>query len=244
MEISAQLTLQTWMSAAFPTGAFTCSHGMETAISDGRICDAASCQSWIADIIRHGSGWNDAVLIAIAYATVKNHESEEKPTVPSETSRNLEHQVLRYSLAELNDLALALCAGHERLRESTQLGDAFAKSSKSHASEALCAQDLFDDSICLPIAVGVQGAISNIPLEQLLPANVQALGSNLVWISTRLIPLGQSQALDIIRNLQPLVVSVAQQALTSTLDDIGSSTLLADLASLEHEQLNSRICIT
>lgn len=244
MDISAQLTLQTWMSAAFPTGAFTCSHGIETAIVDGRINNASSCQNWIADIIEFGSGWNDAVLIAHAYATVLNNAPKGRHLTASETGCKPDYQALRQSLNELNDLACALCAGNERLRELTQLGDAFAKSSKSYSSEALCAKDLVDGSICLPIAVGAQGALSNIPLEQLLPANVQALSSNLVWIATRFIPLGQTQALDIIRNLQPIVVSLAKQALSSTLDDLGSSTLLADLASLEHELLHSRICIT
>ena len=58
------LLLLTWMSPAFPTGAFAYSHGLEWAIDSGTVADAASVKGWIADLLTAGSGWNDAVLFA------------------------------------------------------------------------------------------------------------------------------------------------------------------------------------
>lgn len=220
LDVSTQLTLQTWMSAAFPTGAFSCSHGMESAIADGRIHNAQSCEDWITGIMQYGSGWNDAVFTTNAYSNSTSKES----------------------LESINALALALCTGAERRRETTQLGLAFAKAAAIESK--LSVLSLIDQDICLPIAVGAQGALSNIPVNVLLPASLQASSSNLVWICTRLIPLGQTQALQIISSLQHVLVSTAKKALDSTLDDLGSCALLADLASIEHEQLHSRICIT
>ena len=62
----ALLSLVQWLSPAFPTGAFAYSHGMEWAISAGDISDAASAEGWLADVLRFGAGWQDAVLLACA----------------------------------------------------------------------------------------------------------------------------------------------------------------------------------
>ena len=56
--------LLTWMSPAFPTGAFAYSHGLEWAIDSGTVRDGPGLTAWIGDLIAQGSGWNDAVLFA------------------------------------------------------------------------------------------------------------------------------------------------------------------------------------
>jgi len=93
------MVLQAWFSPAFPTGAFSYSHGMETAVQDGLITDAASLTSWISCLLAHGSGRNDALFIKAAY------EGDE----------------------EANALCLALCAGKERWQETLELGQAFCR---------------------------------------------------------------------------------------------------------------------
>ena len=93
------MTLQTWFSPAFPTGAFSYSHGMESAIQDNLINNAGSLKSWIALLLSHGSGRNDGLFLKAAYEGV----------------------------AEANALCLALCGSKERLRETTELGRAFCR---------------------------------------------------------------------------------------------------------------------
>ena len=93
------MILQAWFSPAFPTGAFSYSHGLETAIQQGMIDDAATLQDWIAALLSHGSGWNDALLIKAAY--------EGEP--------------------EVNTLSLSLSAGKERHQETAELGQAFVR---------------------------------------------------------------------------------------------------------------------
>ena len=58
------LRLLTWLSPAFPVGAFGYPHGLETAVRDGAVSDATTLPAWIAGLIEHGSGWTDAVLAA------------------------------------------------------------------------------------------------------------------------------------------------------------------------------------
>tara|TARA_B100001057_G_scaffold458475_2_gene507767 strand:+ start:97 stop:714 length:618 start_codon:yes stop_codon:yes gene_type:complete len=93
------MTLQTWFSPTFPTGAFSYSHGMESAIQDNLVKDASSLQSWIDLLLNHGSGRNDGLFLKAAYEGVD----------------------------EANGLCLALCGSKERLRETMELGQAFSR---------------------------------------------------------------------------------------------------------------------
>ena len=93
------LTLQTWFSPVFPTGAFSYSHGMETAIQDDLVKDVGSLKSWIDSLLSHGSGRNDGLFLKAAYEGVD----------------------------EANGLCLALCGSKERLRETMELGQAFSR---------------------------------------------------------------------------------------------------------------------
>ena len=89
------LTVMQWLSPAFPIGSFAYSHGLEWAISTGRVMDAATLESWITDILEPGSGRTDAIILALAVRGVLPFD-------------------------KLNAMSLALCASQERLSE-TQL---------------------------------------------------------------------------------------------------------------------------
>lgn len=91
------MTLQAWFSPAFPTGAFSYSHGLEAAIQNKLVIDRQSLNGWISTLLRNGSGRTDLMFIKAAY------EGNE----------------------EANKLCLALCAGKERLQETIELGQAF-----------------------------------------------------------------------------------------------------------------------
>jgi urease accessory protein len=60
------LTLVQWLSPAFPVGGFAYSHGLEWAISAGQVGDAEWLEAWLSDILDHGSGRADAVLLTRA----------------------------------------------------------------------------------------------------------------------------------------------------------------------------------
>ena len=94
------LTLAQWLSPAYPVGAFAYSHGLEAAIAENRVTDAGALQAWIADVLRHGSGWNDALFLSAAYVV-------EDPTGIDQSAR-------------------AFAGSKERLEETLALGTAFA----------------------------------------------------------------------------------------------------------------------
>lgn len=85
------VTLAQWLSPGFPVGAFAYSHGLEAAG-----IEPAGLRAWLEDLLEHGTGWSDAVLIRNAMS----------PDAPDE--------------------ARARCASAERLMETETLGAAFA----------------------------------------------------------------------------------------------------------------------
>lgn len=97
----ALLSLVQWLSPAFPTGAFAYSHGLEQAVALGEVINAESFGDWLAAILEHGTGWNDAVLLACALRAGAD-------------------------FAALDQTARALSGSAERLRETTEQGAAFA----------------------------------------------------------------------------------------------------------------------
>ena len=98
MSEAAHLTLAQWLSPAFPVGAFAYSHGLEAAIAAGAVADAPTLQAWVADVVAHGSGRNDAILLCHAMAGAEG----------------------------LDDLARALAGSAGRWTETHDQGHAFA----------------------------------------------------------------------------------------------------------------------
>ena len=60
------LTLTQLLSPSFPVGAFAYSHGLETAIETGLINNADDLSDWLRDLLTHGSGRTDSVLLSVA----------------------------------------------------------------------------------------------------------------------------------------------------------------------------------
>jgi urease accessory protein len=53
--------------------------------------------------------------------------------------------------------------------------------------------------------------------------------------------LGQTDSQRVLAGLEPAVARVADRALAASLDDLGSATIRADLASMRHETQYTRL---
>ena len=136
---------------------------------------------------------------------------------------------------EIDELALALAASRERALETSDLGQSFAKAvAIMSASEAMNFQTY-------PVAVAAACQKACIDKRSGLLAYLQAFSNNLIAVAVRLVPLGQTKGLEVMRDLMPVISKTAERALTASLDDLGSSTLLSDIASMKHETQYSRV---
>src|ERR1700736_2434057 len=66
-EGAALYRLMTWLSPAFPVGAYSYSSGIEWAVEAGDVADAASLRDWLAAMLADGPGFCDGVFLAHAH---------------------------------------------------------------------------------------------------------------------------------------------------------------------------------
>src|SRR5215469_15632769 len=66
------LRLQTWLSPAFPIGAYSYSHGLEWAVEAGWVHDRASLIDWLAADLRYGSGRNETIFFREAWSCAED----------------------------------------------------------------------------------------------------------------------------------------------------------------------------
>jgi urease accessory protein len=139
-------------------------------------------------------------------------------------------------IEELNELALALAGSAERYMETTHLGRNFNSAAAVWTSVAKT-----DCAIAYPVAAGHACMVMSIDRHQALIAYLQGFCSALVSVAVRLVPLGQTNGLIVMRNLAPTIFVTAEKAATSNLKDIGTSCLSAEIAAMQHETLQPRI---
>ena len=90
-------------------------------------------------------------------------------------------------------------------------------------------------------SVGVAAAGHAIPLAPALGAYLHAVVANLISAGVRLIPLGQTAGQRVLAELEPVVASAAQAAITTPLDEVGGATFRADIAGMRHETQYTRL---
>ena len=72
-------------------------------------------------------------------------------------------------------------------------------------------------------------------------AYLQAFTANLISAAVRLVPLGQSAGLAVLAALEPVILHVAAETRSTTLDDLGGAGFRADLAAMRHETQYTRL---
>jgi urease accessory protein len=222
-DTTAQYRLMTWLSPAYPVGAFAYSSGIEWAVEAGDIGDAATLRQWLEALLRDGAGLNDGIFFCQAHRAATSGDDA--------------------ALVETVELAAALVPTRERYLETTTLGRTFIDVTRAAwpcpALDRL--QTLWHGPVAYPIAVGVACAGHAIPLAPAAHAFLTALTANWISAGVRLIPLGHTASQKLLQALEPDVARTTARALAASLDDLGSATFRADLAGALHETQYTRL---
>lgn len=226
--------LLAWMSPSFPVGAYTYSHGLEWAVEDGTVRDAATLQAWTSGVLRHGAGWSDTLLLVHGMRAAALGDEA--------------------AFRELLDLSLALQPSSERRLEATAQGDAFIAAiigawpppsdtaatrlfARLTRGEAALARGRWTYALALAASAAAWG----LPAGPVATAFLHAFAANLVSAAVRAVPLGQTDGQRVVNGLGPDVVALAAAALQAPLDDVGGCAFAADIASMKHETQYTRL---
>jgi len=207
------LRLLAWLSPAFPTGAYAYSHGLEWAVEHRDIIDGETLRDWLADVLLHGSGRNDAILLRHAHRAASDGGA----------------------LEEIAELALALAPSRERRAETLDQGAAFIAAAAPWHPPAL------PPHVVYPVAVGALAGHHGVPEDLAAAAYLQTFATNLISAAVRLVPLGQTTGLRVLAALEPAILQVADASRDDTLNDLGGCAFRSDLAAMLHETQYTRL---
>jgi urease accessory protein len=222
-EAPSILPLLAWLSPTYPVGGYAYSHGLEWAAEAGDIWDPPSLQRWLTDILEHGAGRSDAILLAAAHRAAVVADLQ--------------------ALTEANDLALALAPSGELRLETRQQGRSFLEATLAawpHPRLVAFAPGI-DREVAYPIAVGLAAGAHGLTLMTIVEAFLLAFLQNLTSAALRLAPIGQTAGAKVLAALAPRVEALARTIPDTTLEDVGSATFRADLGSFLHETQYTRL---
>lgn len=222
-EGAALYRLMTWLSPSFPVGAFSYSSGIEWVVEAGDITDAASLQEWLSAMLSDGGGFCDGVFLAHIHRAATSGDDK--------------------ALRDIAELASAFAPSKERLLETSTQGNAFIEISLNAWPHDALKQLIAacDGPIVYPVAVGLVSAAHGLPLAPTMHAFFHAVVSNWISAGARLVPLGQTDSQRVLAALEPVVVETGHRAMAASLDDLGSATFRADIASMRHETQYTRL---
>ena len=214
--------LLAWLSPAFPVGAFSFSHGLETAAEAAAVHDRASLQAWIAAIITRGAGRIDADILREAYCAARAGDAG--------------------ALRSANQRGVAFRGTAETRLETTTQGRAFVETCVAAWPDRFLS-DFAEEAaaVCYPAAVGAAMARAGVSLDYALTGYLQAMAANLVSAGLRLGITGQTDGQRIMAALEPVIGVAAADALARDTDAFGSATLAVELASIAHETQYTRL---
>ena len=209
----ALMRLLIWLSPAFPTGGFAYSQGLEWAVRTGDVRCGVSVGAWLTDHFRHGVGFGEAMLLRAAYRA------------GADPGR----------LAQLAELALAASMARERAEETLAQGVAFTRAAQPWRPAWI------GETLPYPVAVGALAAAHQAGEDATCLAFLTAQAAALVSAAVRLVPLGQSTGVAALAGLEPVLIEAAEQARSSSLDDLGGCGFRAEIASMCHETQEIRL---
>jgi urease accessory protein len=217
---AALYRLLSWFSPMFPIGAFSYSHGLETAVANGSVHDRHSLQGWIAAVLAHGVGRIDAGILREAHWAALAADIE--------------------ALDAANRRGLAFRATAELALESTAQGEAFLATCRAAWPDPRLDR-WAAGRVCYAAAVGAATGCAGISLGGALTAYLQAMAANLVSAGLRLGLVGQTDGQRILAALEPIIGAAAASALTRDASAFGGATFAVDLASIAHETQYTRL---
>lgn len=216
--------LLAWLSPAYPIGAFSYSHGVETAVEEGLITNRVSLVAWLETVLRDGTGCVDGALFAAAWRAAASGNWGDFDAVA--------------------ERAAAWRATSEMALESRQQGGSFLSITRTawpHPGLDAAHERLVGE-VALPVAVALAAACHGIELGLALEGYLHAFTANLISAAVRAVPLGQSDGQMALAALERTVCLVVERAVAVTdLDEVGTATPLLDWCSLRHETQYTRL---
>lgn len=215
--------LLAWLSPSYPVGAYTYSHGIETAVEEGAVRGRDDLVAYVTAALRDGAGRVDGALLAAAHRAMQAGDSAalDEAAVLGAAWRGTAETALEAEAQGTAFLAVTLTAWPEpRLA-------AFAARHPRRIVHA--------------VAFGAAAAAHGIGLRDAAFGYLSAFAANLVSAGVRLVPLGQTDGQVATAAMLPVAAAAAAAAIAADLGRLGTASPALDLFSIRHETQYTRL---
>ena len=233
--------LLAWLSPGFPIGAFSYSHGLETAAAEGAVHDRATLETWVRAIAVRGSGRIDADIVCAAYRAVL---AGDDAALAAANRRGAAYRATAELALESTQQGEAFIAAYEAAWAGTTTSLSLRRREREEPAqrEGEGQQDAFPSQcVSHAAAFGAAAAGAGIALGDALTGWLQAFAANLISAGLRLGLVGQTDGQRILAALEADIAAAAAAATTRDSEDFGAATFAADLASTAHETQYTRL---
>lgn len=216
-------------NSSFPTGSFSHSYGLETLIAEGTINSASAAEQWCRNWLRFGVACGDGIAVATAFRRTLYADMD--------------------GLDKLVELVEALKIGRESREASAKTGAALLTACRDvfRIPEIDKLEAVLKTRSLRPhhaVVYGVASAGLGFSEHQAIETFLWSGLSNIVSVVGRLVPLGQTDVQRILRNATQLIDQSSEIARSRDERSMCSMHSALDAASMRHERLPTRLCIS
>lgn len=219
MQSPSLLKLMYLVSPALPIGAYAYSQGQEYAIDDGWLKSQEDIVHWIRGVMSHSIATTDAPVLAKLYDAWLSSDFE--------------------AVDAWNNFLIAGRETKELLLEDEQLAQGLIRVLETHG--LTFDLGLFSDQPSFPTVFAFAGANWQVPKLELIQGLIWSWLENQVAAATKTVPLGQTQAQQILFALLPEIPQLAEASLAIPESKMGAGLPGLALASSLHERQYSRL---
>jgi urease accessory protein len=223
LQASALLNLLQFASPALPIGAYSYSQGLEAALENGTVRDAASARDWICRHLHQVVAlWEAPLTWRLMHAFAARDAA---------------------AVAHWSECFIASRDSAEFRAETIQMGYSLGKliGELGIADAALTAILDSQDELALPTAFACAVAALDIPPDAALLAMLFAWAENQVLVCVKSVPLGQVAGQRMLLSLRPELEAAARQAQALADDEMCNWVPGLSLLSMQHEIQYSRL---
>lgn len=224
-----QLLLLQVANSSFPTGAFSHSYGFETLLSEGKIQSADDAQQWCRQWLRYGLACGDGVAVVSAFRKTLYEDMEGLASLTKAVEALKLSRETREASVKTGTAFLVACRDVFKLPEIERLGTSI-RNGEFRAHHA--------------VVYGVAGAGLGFSEAQTIETFLWSSFSNIVSVIGRLLPLGQTDVQRLIFEASVILEQSSEIARSRSEEQMCSLLAGLDAASMRHERLSTRLCMS
>lgn len=208
----------------FPSGGFSQSWGLETYVADGTVSDSTSFKEFATSYLESTVSRCEGPVMCEAYRLAAVADTD--------------------AVAELEELSCAVKVTKESRESSLRMGKAFLRIMSDVINDE-CITELKkisgSEGITYPVIYGAVCGRLGIDLKPAVEAFVFSTVNALLQSAVKLVPLGNTQAQQVLTELYDDMEKSVLDSMQKSLDEISNFCPGFDIASIRHEFLTTRL---